>query len=104
MRGRNAVIPIARVSASSGFRQANAALQGEPMSALLKQLNDDLSDVVVVVRRSLVQVLDGHGGAGAGTIWHSDGLIVTNAHVIAQGGGIRVTLPDGRTFPATVLA
>ena len=74
------------------------------MSALLKQLNDDLSDVVQDVRRSLVQVMDGNGGAGAGTIWHSDGLIVTNAHVIARGGGIRVALPDGRVFPATVLA
>jgi serine protease Do len=74
------------------------------MSGLLRQLNDDLSDVVVDVRRSLVQVMDGHGGAGAGTIWHEDGLIVTNAHVIARGGGIKVGLPDGRVFPATVLA
>ncbi len=74
------------------------------MSALLKQLNDDLSDVVIAVRRSLVQVMDGHGGAGAGTIWHEDGLIVTNAHVIARGGEIRVGLPDGRVFPAAVLA
>ena len=74
------------------------------MSALLEQLNEDLSDVVAQVRRSLVKVMDGHGGAGAGTIWHEDGLIVTNAHVIARGGGIRVGLPDGRVFPASVLA
>jgi serine protease Do len=74
------------------------------MSSLLQQLNTDLSDVVSEARRSLVQVMDGRGGAGAGTIWHSDGLIVTNAHVIARGGGIRVGLSDGRVFPATVLA
>jgi serine protease Do len=74
------------------------------MSTLLKQLNEDLSGIVTGVRRSLVRVMDGRGGAGAGTIWHSDGLIVTNAHVVARGGDIRVGLPDGREFPAQVLA
>lgn len=74
------------------------------MTSLLHQLNSDLSDIVVEARRSLVQVMDGQGGAGAGTIWHSDGLIVTNAHVIARGGAIRVGLSDGRVLPATVLA
>jgi serine protease Do len=74
------------------------------MSSLLQQLNDDLTNVVTDVRRSLVQVMDNRGGAGAGTIWHSDGLIVTNAHVVARSNNIRVGLPDGRVFPAKVLA
>lgn len=74
------------------------------MSTLLQQLNDDLSGVVSRVRRSVVQVSDQRGGAGAGTIWHPDGLIVTNAHVIAAGGPLRVTLSDGRVFSAKVLA
>lgn len=74
------------------------------MASLLQQLNSDLSDVVGLVRRSLVQVADERGGAGAGTIWHSDGLIVTNAHVIARGGPLRVALSDGRAFEAKVLA
>lgn len=74
------------------------------MTSLLQQLNSDLSDITEDARRSLVQVLVGRGGAGAGTIWHSDGLIVTNAHVVARGGAVRVGLSDGRVFPATVLA
>lgn len=41
--------------------------------------------------------------AGAGSIWHSDGLIVTNAHV-AGGRALEVTLPDGRELPARLLA
>ncbi|PZC47848.1 MAG: serine protease Do [Chloroflexi bacterium] len=73
------------------------------MSNILSRLNDDAADVLGSVQRSLVQVHSGGSGAGAGSVWHSDGLIVTNAHV-AAGGPLRVTLPDGTTVPAQLLA
>lgn len=74
------------------------------MSNLLQQLNTDMATVVQSARRSLVQISNGRrGGVGAGTIWHSDGLIVTNAHVV-QRPSLHVTLPDGRKLPARVLA
>lgn len=73
------------------------------MSDLLQQLNLEMSAVVEDVRRSLVQITNGRRGAGAGTIWHADGLIVTNAHVVGHRS-LRVTLPDGRTVPARLLA
>ncbi len=73
------------------------------MSDLLQQLNLEMSAVVENVRRSLVQITNGRRGAGAGTIWHADGLIVTNAHVVGRRS-LRVTLPDGRTLPVRLLA
>ncbi len=73
------------------------------MSNVWQQLNQEMSGVVETVRRSLVQITNGRGGAGAGTIWHEDGLIITNAHVIAGRGHLKVTLPDGRVFPARLL-
>ncbi len=87
------------------------------MTTLLEQLNTDMADVIDSVQHSLVQVSVGVGN-GAGTIWHSDGLIVTNAHVVgefprnARGprrsrgerGELSVTLPDGTTAPARILA
>jgi len=75
-------------------------------AALLEALNNALADVADAGRRSLVRISSGQGraqGNGSGTIWHSDGLIVTNAHVVARGS-LEVTLPDGRTLPAKVLA
>lgn len=70
----------------------------------IQQLNDDLARVIETARASLVQITNGRGGAGAGTIWHSDGLIVTNAHVIRGRRDLHVTLRDGQEYPAQVLA
>jgi len=73
------------------------------MSTVLQQLNAEMASVVEDVERSLVMVRSGGGGAGAATIWHPEGLIVTNAHVV-QRGPLTVTLLDGRTLPARLLA
>ena len=59
--------------------------------------------VVEDVLKSLVQVRNGRRGSGAGTIWHPQGLVVTNAHVAGRGP-LRVELPDGRMFDAETLA
>ena len=73
------------------------------MSNLLQQLNNGASSVVEKVQSSLVQVHNAGGGSGAGTIWHPQGLVITNAHVI-QRHEVRVVLPDGRSLPARILA
>lgn len=73
------------------------------MSDFLQQLNDDMAAIVDRVRGSLVRVHNGQG-AGAGTIWHPDGLVITNAHVIAGRHGLAVTLPNGESYAAKVLA
>lgn len=42
-------------------------------------------------------------GIGSGIIYDSDGHILTNDHVIAGNQKLVVALPDGRSFPATVV-
>jgi serine protease Do len=72
-------------------------------TTLLQQLNQEMSAVIERVRRSLVQISNGRG-AGSGTIWHQDGLILTNAHVVHGRNHLQVTLWDGRNFEARILA
>lgn len=73
-----------------------------PAHGILKLVNAELATVVSRVRQSLVQISNGLQGAGAGTIWHADGLILTNAHVVRREPPV-VTLSDGRRLPARVL-
>lgn len=65
----------------------------------------DWQSVVNAVADSVVaiQTTNTRGrGAGSGVIVTTDGTIITNAHVIAAGGPITVTLSDGRIFEAEV--
>jgi len=73
------------------------------VSGVFEQLNSALAGVLNDVSASVVQVRDESRGAGAGTIWRSDGLILTNAHVV-QHGPFKVALNDGRVLDAKLLA
>lgn len=67
-----------------------------------QSLNAGLAEVVVRARAALVQVRDGAGG-GAGVVLHPQGLILTNAHVVRRGRP-EVLSPEGRRWPARVIA
>ena len=56
-------------------------------------------EIAEQLRRSTVLIESGGRGSGSGVIWSSDGLIVSNAHVV-RGGKISVQLWDGREFAA----
>jgi len=70
---------------------------------LLQQWNAAMAGAVELGRQALVQVRNGRAGAGAGTIWHPDGLILTNAHVV-QRRHLQVILPGGQRRAARIVA
>ncbi|MCC7105984.1 MAG: trypsin-like peptidase domain-containing protein [Chloroflexi bacterium] len=42
-------------------------------------------------------------GVGSGVIYDQSGHILTNNHVVEGAQGLQVSLPDGRSFPATLI-
>jgi len=59
----------------------------------------ELAAVALGLHHSTVQVRSRSSGGGSGVIWHSDGLIITNAHV-ARDERVTVELCDGRVIDA----
>jgi serine protease Do len=76
------------------------------MAAVLANLSVPLAveaaALVEALRQSVVRVNAAYGH-GAGVIWTSDGLVVTNHHVVSRDYA-EVELVDGRRLRATVVA
>lgn len=70
---------------------------------MLGAINQDLAEAIDRARTALVAIHDGRRGNGAGTVWHADGLILTNAHVV-NGRSPSIELQDGERYAAKVLA
>ncbi len=63
-----------------------------------------LMQIIDRVRPSIVQVRNARRGAGTGIIWHTDGRIVTNHHVVPRDEAtIQVHLSDDRILDAKVI-
>jgi len=73
-------------------------------SATTASSYDALTEHAFSVASPSVVYIDNVGiGSGSGVIYNSTGDIVTNAHVVANGTKYKVTLNNGKVYPATVV-
>lgn len=73
---------------------------------LLDAYSRTVSSVAESVGPAVVRVEaqgNGRGGTGSGVIISSDGLVLTNSHVVQGATGARLTTPDQLTFEARVI-
>ena len=73
--------------------------------ALEAQRSTEEETVIRVARTATPTVVSvsRRGGSGSGVIVRSDGIIITNAHVVGSARTVEVRTADGRTFTGTVL-
>ncbi|MGF1480241.1 MAG: S1C family serine protease [Cyanophyceae cyanobacterium] len=69
--------------------------------AITAQLATELAAIAHRLRHSTVKISSSRGSAGSGVIWRSDGLIVTNAHVVWAAPTL-VELANGQILNAQV--
>lgn len=77
-----------------------------PASELSIIGSTSFAEVAECLRSVTVQVITGDGygrvGSGSGVVWSADGLVITNAHVVAASR-VAVEFQSGRRYPAEVL-
>lgn len=117
------VIPsnLIRTTLADAARKAkpsNASLLRKPPSTSAKE---PIADAVEKVAASIVGVYGGNGelpklgnadpygtkrraSAGSGVVVTATGLVLTNAHFLAGSTSARVTLPNGKTYPARAVS
>lgn len=94
-----ATVPIAA-------SQTLATLPRSPIVHIEDELLTKLRFAAERARASVVKLSDGWTGTGSGVLYDPDGLIFTNYHVVwpLNRRRLRAELPDGRIFPARVIA
>ncbi len=105
-----------------GRAQRDARISDAPITPVLPGGSNVIADAVAKVGPAVVRIdtlkrmvnplggLFGNGatiqqqqGQGSGFITRSDGIVLTNAHVVEGASEVSVTLPDGRSFSGKVL-
>lgn len=75
----------------------------EQQTLKTSRLAEELANVAEKLRCSTVQIRDDTGIAGSGTIWSSDGTIISNAHVV-KATRAKVELSDRRVLEGKAIA
>jgi S1-C subfamily serine protease len=93
---------------ASTLQQTTSSANGDPVVAAI----DEVAPAVVTITNHMAAQPSPFGitssgvATGTGFVVRSDGVIVTNQHVVEDAQSVTVTMPepDGRTLDATVLA
>ncbi|MGH9183387.1 MAG: S1C family serine protease [Acidimicrobiales bacterium] len=89
-----------------GDREVVVRERVQPAGTGPASVADRVVPVAHAVRPAIVRIevaRSDRRGSGSGVMFRDDGYLVTNAHVVRDGGGIRVVLADGSELDGTLV-
>lgn len=81
---------------------SSAPAEASTIAPSLSDLDAQFSDVVGTISPSVVHVRSDRGGQGSGVVYRQDGWIITNDHVVSDGGTVTVVLANGKEYQGKV--
>lgn len=100
------ILMLGRVGYNLGTAQASSPQILTSIEKLTVSLYEDVSPSVVKVTNHLYKggfYKKEQKGIGSGFVWDQKGHIITNYHVVAEDGTLKVTFKNGRTISAHVI-
>jgi S1-C subfamily serine protease len=70
----------------------------DPISEIIVSAVDKVKNAVVKIDNYAISDRQRISGSGSGFVFSSDGLILTNAHVVSNSEKLKVTLLDGKEY------
>ncbi|MGQ0714953.1 MAG: S1C family serine protease [Gemmatimonadaceae bacterium] len=89
-------------SASRDALPVAVAQQGSAAATTLGEEEQNIIRVAAQLSPAVVSI-SRSGGSGSGVVVRSDGVLLTNAHVVGNARSVEVRLADGRRIPGEVL-
>jgi S1-C subfamily serine protease len=105
----NYVLPVTEAVAatqSATYTESDLSPEEKATVALFERNRDSVVLVTTLIERrdfSSLNIMEVPSGNGSGFIWDKDGHVVTNFHVVRQAEAARVTMADGKTYPARLV-
>jgi serine protease Do len=98
-----ALVSVLIVANDDDPSEVRTALTTPEGSVDIQTILEDVAESVVTIETSVAAQGDVFDGAGSGVVLSADGLVMTNAHVIAGSNSITVRTFDGAEHSATLV-
>jgi S1-C subfamily serine protease len=95
------VLPVGGVASQTPALEPVSDVRIDESSAVINAV-EKVAPAVVTIRTSTPGVFGSTSGTGSGVLYHPDGWILTNRHVVEDTEALQVSLNDGRSFEGTV--